>query len=507
MPAAASLVQRSGLDGGRRLTVRLRAVPTWRSASSSGRAVGMVGTVGTVTVVAALVGCGSGLHDRSASGSTSALSSPALSSPPPSSSLPAFSSRSPTPSGASSLTAPASSPVASWPNPAASNFSAPPAASVPSVGLMYVDHGVALVGVSPIGGGYQSNQPSTLWLSTDLTHWRDVTPPASRQPFEGNLYVTFDQASFLSPTTGWVTTWNGWNLGVTIYRTANGGKSWTTALAGSGHGDHAGDADWIQLLSPTVAFDENIEATASNMSLLVTTNAGTSWRTVYTGPPAAATPTPSAYEAPMLFVSQRRGFAATAIPPAEGQIDQGFFETTDGGVSWTVVRPPVAPSTTTCPSDNLETVECLFALPSFSDATHAVLASEVVDGAHATVGFDVTSDGGSSWRLTTAVDVPIPLVPADSYPKSYALVSTPSSRNWWIVSPNAHGVTTRISSDAGQHWSVADSSDVLGAPYQLEALDATHALLLTDLITSEGATGALYVTSDSGRSWETLFGS
>jgi photosystem II stability/assembly factor-like uncharacterized protein len=344
-------------------------------------------------------------------------------------------------------------------------------------------------------------------MSTELSHWRDVTPPASRQPFEGNLYVMFDHASFLSPTTGWVTTWNNWNLGVTIYRTADGGKSWTTAPAGSGHGDHAGDADWIQLLTPTVAFDENIEATASSMSLSVTTNAGTSWRTVYTGPPATATPTPSAYEAPMLFVSQLHGFAATAIPPAEGQIDQGFFKTTDGGVSWTAVTPPLAPSTTTCPSDNLEMVECLFALPAFSDATHAVLVTEVIEGTRATVGFDVTSDGGSSWQLTTTVDVPIPLVSADSYPKSYALVATPASRAWWIVSANGGGVTTRISSDAGKHWSVTDTKDVLGAPEQLDALDATHALLMTDVITSEGATGALYITSDSGHSWKTLFGS
>jgi hypothetical protein len=410
---------------------------------------------------------------------------------------------------AAALVACGSAPVAahSWPNPAVSNFSVPPAISAPSVTLAHAEHGVAVVGVARTGSGTESQHPSTLWLSTDLTRWRDVTPPASRQPFEGNLYVTFDQASFLNPSIGWVTTWNSWNLGVTIYRTTDGGKSWTTAPAGSGHGDHAGDADWIQLLSPTVAFDENIEATASNLSLMVTTNAGTSWRTVYTGPPAAATPTPIAYEAPMLFVSELRGFAATAIPPAEGQIDQGFFETTDGGFSWTVEKPPLAQSTTTCPSDNLGMVECLFALPSFSDANHAVLATEVVDGAHATVGFDTTTDGGSSWRLTTTVDVPIPISPADSYPKSYALVSTPSSRNWWIVSPDAHGVTTRISSDTGQHWSTAGSADVLGAPENLDALDATRALLTTDIITSEGATSALYVTTNGGRSWKTLFGS
>jgi photosystem II stability/assembly factor-like uncharacterized protein len=460
--------------------------------------------VSAAAAIAALVGCGSGVRDGSA---PSAL--PAPSSGPTQSSPQILSSGPPAPSVSKSLPALVSSPVPanSWPNPAASNFSVPPAVSVPTVTMLDVEHGVAVVGVSPVGGGDATEMPPTLWLSTDLSHWRDVTPPTSQQPFEGNLYVMFDQASFLNPTTGWVTTWNSWNLGVTIYRTADGGKSWTTAPAGSGHGDHAGDADWIQLLSPTVAFEENIEATASNMSLLVTTNAGTSWRTVYTGPPAAATPTPSAYEAPMLFVSQLHGFAATAIPPAEGQIDQRFFETTDGGVSWTAVTPPLAPSTTTCPSDNLGTVECLFALPSFSDATHAVLASEVVNGAQATVGFDSTADGGSTWRQATTVDVQIPLVPAGSYPKTYALVATPSSRDWWIVSATGAGVATQITSDAGQHWAIANSSQVLGSPGKLEALDATHALLMTEIITSDGGTTAVYATSDGGRSWKTLFGS
>ncbi len=442
------------------------------------------GVIGAFATIAVLVGCGSGARPGSAAAT------------------------SPIASAAASSVAPAvASPIASWPNPAASNFSVPPAVSVPTVTMLDVEHGVAVVGVSPVGGGDATEQPPTLWLSTDLNHWHDVTPPATRRALEGGLYAVFDQASFLSPTTGWVTTWNVGNLGVTIYRTADGGKSWTVAPAGSGHGDHAGDADWIQLLSPTVAFDENIEAAASSMSLAVTTNAGASWHTLYTGPPATSTPTPTAYEAPMLFVTQLRGFAASAIPPAEGQIDQGFFESTDGGLSWTLEKPPLAPSTTMCPSDNFGAVECLFALPSFSDATHAVLASEVVDGARATVGFDVTADGGSTWQQTTSVDVQIPLVPAGSYPRTYALVATPSSRDWWIVSATGAGATTRVSSDAGQHWALADSSQVLGSPAKLEALDATHALLVTEIITSNGGTTALYSTADGGRSWKTLFGS
>jgi hypothetical protein len=459
---------------------------------------------------ATLVACGSAVGPDSTTGSLSAPSSPlpAAPSPPPSSSSPVFSSGPPPASISMSLAAPASSPVpaSSWPNPAASNFSVPPATSVPSVSLLDVEHGVAVIAVLP--GAAQSEHPSTLWLSTDLSHWRDVTPPAMRHPRGADVYASFDQASFISPTTGWVTTWNGWNLAVTIYRTADGGKSWTSAPGGA-HSFHAGDAEWIQLLSPTLAFSETVTPVAPRMYLRITTDAGASWRTLYTGPSFDnGNPPPNPFLLPMVFTSRLRGFAATAIPPSDFEVaqGQGFFQTTDGGVSWTVLTPPRAPSSA-CPPPEDSAIECLFAVPSFSDSTHGVLASEVVDGAHATVGFDITTDGGSTWRLTTTVDVPIPLVPAGSYPKSYALVATPSSRDWWIVSPNAGGVTTRVTSDAGQHWSASASSDVLGAPGNVKALDATHALLDAEVTTSNGTTGSVYVTSDGGRSWKTLFGS
>jgi photosystem II stability/assembly factor-like uncharacterized protein len=451
--------------------VSLPAVATLRGASSSAR------TVSLAVVVAALAACGSGVREGAASESSV---------PPPA-------------QVSKSLAAPANS----WPNPAASDYSIPPAVSATSVSLLDVEHGVALVAIAPTGSGTQSEHPSTLWLSTDLTHWHDVTPPPARQRAGAGLYVNFDDASFVNPTTGWVTTWNSWNLGVTMYGTTDGGKSWTVVAHGA-HGDHAGDAEWIQLLTPTVAFDENIAATAPHMSLSMTTDGGTSWRTVYARPPQdGSSPPTGPFELPMLFTSELRGFAATAIPPAEGQVNGGVFSTLDGGVTWTAVTPPGARSTT-CPADNLGAVECMFGLPSFSDATHAVLASEVVDGAIATVGFDFTTDGGSSWRLTTTVGVPIPLVPAGSYPKTYALVATPSSRTWWIVSPDGSGTATRVTSDGGQHWSVIDNSDVIGAPLAVHAFDATHALLGTDITTSEGSTAAVYVTSDGGCSWKTL---
>jgi photosystem II stability/assembly factor-like uncharacterized protein len=400
------------------------------------------------------------------------------------------------------------------PFPAGSELGLPQAEFGSDTSVLYAKNGVTLVGVARGCCGSQGDKPSTLWLSTDMRTWRDVTPPASRAPVNPNyfpgLYATFDQASFLNPTTGWVTTWNVGNLGVTAYRTTDGGRTWSAVVIG-GHGDHAGDADWIQLLTPNVAFDENVAATAPHFSLAITTNAGQSWRSVYDWPSAtddsAPPPLPSAM--PMFFVSVSRGFAAAGIPPAEGDETGDFFTTDDGGVHWSRLIPPSKKSAV-CPQVQTEplTIVCLVSLPRFADSTHGVLATEVIDGTKASVGFDVTGDQGTTWQLATSVDVPLPQFPSGGYPMTnYAFVATPSMKTWWIASYSPQGVTARVTSDGGSHWSTVTATGFDGTPTGLTAGDATHALLTTLVSGADGSTDLVYSTDDAGRTWQRLFAS
>ena len=76
---------------------------------------------------------------------------------------------------------------------------------------------------------------------------------------------------------------------------------------------------------------------------------------------------------------------------------------------------------------------------------------------------------------------------------------------WWIASYSPDGVTTRVTSDAGSHWSTVTSREFDGMPTALNAVDATHALLTTLVIGADGATDRVYSTSDAGRSWQPLF--
>jgi hypothetical protein len=380
------------------------------------------------------------------------------------------------------------------------------------ISMVYAQNGVALIGVIDACCGSQGTDAPTLWMSNDMTHWRNVTPPGSREQvnpsyFPG-LYATFDQASFLNPSTGWVTTWNAGNLGVTAYRTSNGGKTWSSVRI-SGHGDHGGDADWIQLLTPKVAFDENVAATAPHFSLSTTTDAGQSWRDVYQWPSPTddSAPPPMPFAMPIVFVSANRGFAAAGIPPAEGDVTGDFFTTDDGGVHWSRLTPPsmkdaLCPTAQTLPGSS----SCLVLVPRFTGPDDGVLATEVISGAQATVGFDTTGDGGTSWRAATSVDVPLPVFPPNGFSMSnYAFVATPSVTTWWIASYSPQGVTTRVTSDAGSHWSTVTSREFDGTPTNLNAVDATHALLTTWVLGADGATDRVYSTSDAGSSWTPLF--
>ena len=106
----------------------------------------------------------------------------------------------------------------------------------------------------------------------------------------------------------------------------------------------------------------------------------------------------------MEFIGRERGFSALGIPPAEaldGEAD--FFVTDDGGATWARQNPPLPRSSRHCPSGagNRASVSCSFATPSFSGPDDGVLAGTVVFGSHAEVAFDVTSDGGRSWRVAS----------------------------------------------------------------------------------------------------------
>jgi hypothetical protein len=382
--------------------------------------------------------------------------------------------------------------------------SLPAVAKSPSPSLVYAGAGVELVSVSPLGDGYGGERPSTLYITTDLEHWRKVTPPQSLVRTNCG-YPGFEDASFINASVGWVTGWNLANDAVTIYRTSNGGRSWT-AIPGGYHSENAGASVLVQLLSPTVAYKETLEPTGPGMSLAVTTDAGRTWKVVDSCP----RPTKAGYQVPcvmpMSFRDALHGFAAGGIPYFWEPSIGNFFATSNGGSTWVPEHPPMPRTLHACPRSSggfPPSILCYVGLPVFGNARDGVLSIEVVPGSAAVVAFDVTTDGGSHWRLraqrsTTEVAPSI-------YPLKSPLVSMPSNASWWIVGWKDGEVTTQVTSDAGARWRSVTATIPSGEPISLAAVGGSSAFLtIAHENPISGGTERLLVTFNRGRSWTTL---
>jgi hypothetical protein len=368
--------------------------------------------------------------------------------------------------------------------------------------LVYAGPGVALIGIGP-GNGYEGTEPPHLFLSTDALHWADVTPPRSlgAQSFG---YGVFTHASFLDASTGWVTEWGGpASTEVTIYRTRDEGKTWSSV---SGGDVNIGDV-LIQVLSPSTAIRETLQPTGPVMSLDVSENAGDSWTTVYTGPPGVETGQrlQGPFETPIVFSDVDHAFASEGDPLDAGEPEDGdFFYSSDGGATWTHERAPLPRVSAACPSGVGETssTSCMFAPATFYGTRLGVLPGIVTSGTHANVGFDTTADGGLQWSLQSQRSVTVTPDGAQSAPFVYPLVSVSSPSSWWVAGWTSTGITTQVTGDGGASWSVRTAHLDSGGPAALAALSSDTAILSVETDTPDGAAGEVLVTTDAGRTWD-----
>ena len=403
-----------------------------------------------------------------------------------------------------SVSSSASSAASPSPSPA---VSLPGAVRMPDVTMARFEHGVGVVGIARYSSGDQGLRPSSLWLTTDGSHWRDVTPAQAKQPDAGATYAFFEQASFLDARHGWVTTLDPGNVEVTVLATSDGGGHWRT-IRRTNHSLNAGAATFVQLVSPTVATMDTLEPTGPGMRLEITTNAGRSWRRVYAGPPPRmpGAPLVGPFETEFVFLSARRAFAADGIPPTDpfnGTEGGILFGTSDGGRTWAHVAAPLpAPGRSACPVGGAGTFACLVALPTFNGGVGTV-AVEVVGGGQASIGFDRSTDDGNHWSLLSHLTVPVQPAASDAAgtANTAPLVAAPTATSWWVVTHRQHGLATWTTSTAGRTWQQVTAPTVPGQLRSLQALDSQRAWIVEQVTTPEGAYRALYGTHDGGRHW------
>jgi photosystem II stability/assembly factor-like uncharacterized protein len=375
----------------------------------------------------------------------------------------------------------------------ASSLNTVPRPQVPT--LLYVlAQKVAIVGFSPITF---ANGPPRLYASTNLVNWSDVTPTgATALPKGRTTWSRFDDASFISPSTGWVATWNPGSLQEVVYGTRDAGQRWRPLFTAF-HGDSAGDAYWLQLLTPELAFSQTVTANGPGQRLEVTTDGGRTWMTVYTGPHGNQGEGP--FEMPTVFTTRYRGFAASGIPPAEPQGSTGyFFATNDGGTRWARESPPLPGSGKCALTLYLQQGACSFGLPVFDGPRNGVVPVVVIKKPGPVVGFDVTSDGGASWRLESQQSAAVSPSPG-AYP-GYGLIAVSSVRSWWVLTWTPSRLVSAVTTDGGRTWTRSAAPRPPGTPSRLVAFDGSRALLQVGAGNAR-APISLFVTTDGGHNW------
>ena len=369
--------------------------------------------------------------------------------------------------------------------------------------LLYAGHGIEVVATaSPFTGC------SSVFLTSDLEHWRNITPPVKSSPTapKGQCDDVWSDASFISPTNGWLMAINGANVSTTLSHTLNAGRTWTSQPGGAT--GSAGGWETISFVNASLGWRQQFGMGSNgDYALQRTVDAGTTWST------RSPNPRGSCAFANDVFSSASVGFASPPWTPSNNPTK--LWRTTNGGKSWSTITFPTPPSLT---SNALG----IYGEPEFS-GENGVEAVDFPASNRQYIYFYVTHDGGLKWTLDANSHLPL-LVDATlainrqeaaaltcsatiSNSWSHAAIVDPvSATTWWVLQPGPKGSTREfIVSNAGTAISSFTIKD-LPATFShadnqadLAALNASDALITLPIPYGYRTT---YQTSNGGRTWQ-----
>ena len=279
-----------------------------------------------------------------------------------------------------------------------------------------------------------------------------------------------DDATFLDRRHGWLVSWNLDDVGVSVYRTSDGGGRWKH-VAVTAHSMAAGSVATIQFLDPKHGWLVNQQPTAPDASLYASTDGGASWRLVRR----------ELEIAPVRFTSLSDAWQAG------GPFARSVYHSADGGHTWKKVRLPVPRG------------RAVYDLPVVFG--HLVLApvSLLRRGGGELVVYASENDG-RTWTLAGRLNV------ADGTRAGPPSVSIATPRAWWVAVYRSGGWHAFSTTNAGRTWRSGQITRVRApapgavAP-SIQAVDAGTAWFR---FTVGERDGRLYGTEDGGRHWRRL---
>ena len=359
--------------------------------------------------------------------------------------------------------------------------------------VLIAGHGIEIVSLTDA----QDERSPVLYATTDMVHWRPITPPALAKPtvISGSqpYFDEFISASFLNPLTGWVVACDQANSNDVIYQTADGGQTWQTVLDGGGTNRCLVS---IQLLAAGVAIlDLQTNGYVIGVDGIVdlTDDDGQTWQSLFTVPDGVQLPQVT----PVVFADRQHGFSAGGFVAFTniGSPGNGYFQTSrDGGRTWSAQSPP-------SPGGHV-----IYDLPTFVDAQNGVLPALGNNGPAVRLQFDTTTDGGATWHEHGSLPIETSLTGDYQYPYSpYPAVSVASMNTWWVAQ-GTKPVSLSVTVDAGGHWTTIAPEGLPATPTRLDAIDGTTALATVP----RGTPGnpdyrfTVYLTNDAGAHWTTI---
>ncbi|HYM69807.1 MAG TPA: hypothetical protein VEZ44_09445 [bacterium] len=313
--------------------------------------------------------------------------------------------------------------------------------------------------------------PTNGWARTDTrllrtddggAHWTDVTPP-------GRASIAGAAQAFLGGSAAWIAVAPDTATAADIFRTTNGGRTWSRAVATARNVGQMAFADarhgWM-----TVDLDNAMSSEA--LRLLRTTDGGATWtevaRTDLPGDPVRSGLPISGDKSGVAFLDANTGWITGYVPRDNYTY---LYATSNGGRTWRFEALPLPAGT--------GTVEVGLNPPTVFAPSEAVLTARLSGTAVPLTLVYVTHDAGVHWVSTAPI-------PANTSVSSFL-----NARVGWMTD----GATLYATRDAGHRWTIEPRS---GAFRDVAELDFVSETVGWTVVRSAPF---LLKTSDGGRTW------
>jgi len=343
-----------------------------------------------------------------------------------------------------------------------------------------------------------------VFLTTDFTKWRNVSPP--NKTAAGSCLYVWTSASFISPSVGWLLGRDEESVATILEHTVDGGRTWSRQ-PGDTTGGSAGE-EVISFVNSSVGWRQQFSWTGNSFHLQRTTDGGATWTT------RALDPRTGCPVMTDVFSSGAIGFAGSPLAGSMmgfGNVNYPYvWRTVNGGTTWskmTLPRPASLP----------QSAVGLYGLPVFA-GRKGTLAVDYVNGSKQNIFIYSTSDFGLSWSPVSGIASPLVLkspvtinlqaVKRACYgygtvsKGSLASVSLASPSTWWVLRPGPTGDSERyllkqesVSSFTTKFLPATTGRAVLQAESYMKAV----------LTLLKGVNNLkVYVTVDGGAGWYPL---